>query len=166
MSIAAGDRGYVVRQARGLAFAAGIRKGDLIQTVAGRPLRNHEDFHNCVKDRLSGDIVAVELLSNDKPVSLRLPLQASWGDRSFRYDRFPTVFEHAIPIMLNECGGPVIDLAGRAVGITIARVGSHGCMAIPGDCVQRLLPELRSGKLAGNWVEPDSDKSGKGDINP
>ena len=53
--------------------------------------------------------------------------------RNSRSDDFPVVFEHDIPLTLDECGGPVIGLNGKAIGITIARVGQHGCMAIPAD---------------------------------
>src|SRR5262249_34252131 len=48
--------------------------------------------------------------------------------------------------LATECGGPVVGLDGRAVGITIARVQVHGCMAIPADRVRRLLPTLKAGK--------------------
>lgn len=154
MENAGGEKGYLVLRATGLALAAGIRKGDLIQTIASRPVRNFKDFRNCVKDHLSGDTVTIELLRDDKPINLRLPLQAGDYGANFRRDDFPTIFEHALPIMLNECGGPLLDLSGHALGITIARVGSSGCLAIPGDSVQQLLPVLRSGKMAGNWAEP------------
>ena len=73
---------------------------------------------------------------------------------NFRNEDFPIVFEHSMPLFAHECGGPVVDLSGRAVGVTIARVEQHACLAIPGDVVRRLLPSLQSGKLAGNWQSP------------
>jgi hypothetical protein len=47
----------------------------------------------------------------------------------------------------------VVDLAGRVVGITIAcrEDVPGGVVVLPGDCIRRLLPDLRSGKLAANW---------------
>ena len=59
-----------------------------------------------------------------------------------------------MPFCSFECGGPIVDLSGRVIGVTIARVASHGGMVIPGDCVRKLLPDLQSGRLAGNWA-PD-----------
>ena len=86
-------------------------------------------------------------------VALQLSLQASQG-ASYRKDGFPTVFETDLPVFPYECGGPVVDLAGGVVGITIARVDVPGALVLPGDSVQKLLPDLKSGKLAGNWVPP------------
>ena len=87
-------------------------------------------------------------------MDLRLPLEAEtrYGDTNYRADDFPTVIECAVPFYTYECGGPILDLNGRVVGVTIARPGPHGGMVIPGDCVLKLLPDLRSGRLAENWV--------------
>ena len=85
-------------------------------------------------------------------IDLLLPLapQTRYGDVNYRADDFPTVIECAVPFCSYECGGPVVDLTGRAIGVTIARVAPHGGMVIPGDCVLKLLPDLRAGGLAGN----------------
>jgi S1-C subfamily serine protease len=141
-----------------LALAAGIHRGDVIQSLDGQNARTSDDFNKALQGHLSGDLVSVGLLRDGKQIMLQLPLCAArYCGISFRSGDFPTVFEHGIPVMANECGGPLVDLSGRVVGITIARVGGHGCMAIPGDCVERLLPELNSGKLAKNWKWPRND---------
>ena len=57
---------------------------------------------------------------------------------SYRADGFPTVIECAVPFYFYECGGPIVDLNGCAIGVTIARPGEHGGMVIPGDCVRKL----------------------------
>ena len=87
-------------------------------------------------------------------MDLLLPLapQTRYADNNYRADDFPTVIECAVPFYSYECGGPIVDLTGRAIGVTIARVASHGGMVIPGDCVLKLLPDLQSGRLAGNWA--------------
>jgi serine protease Do len=151
---AGSDQGYLVRRAIGRAFAAGIRKDDLIQTIDGRRVCTHQDLRDCMQGHRSGELVSVKLLRNGEAIDLTLPLHAvgDYSGANFRSDDFPTVFEHAAPVMPNECGGPLVDLSGRVVGITIARVGDHGCMAIPGDCIEQLIPDLQSGRLSGNWV--------------
>ncbi len=58
-----------------------------------------------------------------------------------------------MPLTPDECGGPVVDLAGEVVGITLYS-GDYGCMAIPGDCVKQLLPVLKSSGLADKWIKP------------
>ena len=79
--------------------------------------------------------------------------QASQG-ASYRKNEFPTMSETDLPVFSYECGGPVVDLAGRVVGITIARVDVPAVLVLPGDSIRKLLPGLKSGKLAGNWVPP------------
>jgi hypothetical protein len=43
-------------------------------------------------------------------------------------------------------------LSGQTLGMTISRISVHGCMAIPADRLRGLLPDLKSGKLAGHWT--------------
>lgn len=87
-------------------------------------------------------------------MDLSLPLGPdSHGDQyNYRADDFPTVIECAVPFYSYECGGPIVDLSGRAIGVTIARNGPHGGLVIPGDCIEKLLPDLQSGRLAENWT--------------
>jgi S1-C subfamily serine protease len=63
--------------------------------------------------------------------------------RNFRSDDFPVVFEHDLPLTLDECGGPVISLDGKALGINIARVGEHGSLAIPADAILPQFAQLK-----------------------
>jgi serine protease Do len=149
---------YRVAMAFGRAWSAGVRPGDRLLKVDGRPVRGDEDVVDAVKGRLSGDLVSVELERDGEAIERPLPLGAVpklLGHRqNYRADDFPTVLECAVPFFSHECGGPIVDLSGRAVGISIAVLGAHGGMVVPGDCVLRLLPDLQAGKLAGNWT-PD-----------
>ena len=81
------------------------------------------------------------------PGFLDLPLAIGVVSVSRRGQLCPpqVVFEHDMPLTVHECGGPVVDLAGKAIGITIV-CAHHGCTMISGDCIERLLPDLKSGK--------------------
>jgi len=145
-------RGYWVEFVEGMAAAAGIQPGDVILTIAGKAVRRHQDLADCVEDRWASERVAVRLLRAGKPLDLTMRLRAEGASPfNLRSGDFPTMFEHDAPLLARECGGPVVDLTGKAVGITIAR-GFYGCTAIPSDCIQRLLPDLKSGKLAPHWI--------------
>lgn len=148
-------RGYWVEYVEGAAADAGIRSGDVILTIGTTAVRSHQDLAGCVRGRWAGETVPVRLLRAGKSVDLTMRLRG-YGEPPFslRADDFPTVFEHDAPALARECGGPVVGLDGTALGVTIARVGPHGCMAIPGDRVQKLLPDLKSGKLVANWLKP------------
>jgi serine protease Do len=138
----------------GVAWSAGVRPDDLLYTINGRRILGQEDMLAAVKRRRTGDVVPVRLERSGKMMDLQLPLapQTRHTDHSYQLDDFPTVIECAVRFYPSECGGPIVDLTGRAIGVAIAKVGDHGGMVIPGDCVRKLLPDLKSGRLAGNWA--------------
>ena len=152
-------RGFRVESAEGAVAEADIRPGDVIVALAGRPVRSHEDLLTCVRGFRGGDRVDVRLLRAALPVDVALVLLSygsssshgsfPFGVLSARRDGFPTVFGHDLPLAADECGGPVVDLDGKAVGITVARTSAYGCEAVPADCLRRLLPALKAGKSAG-----------------
>ena len=135
-----------------IAFAAGLRSGDVLLSLGGRPISDDGDLSACVKGRIPGDSVAAEILRGGERREIQLVMIVAIDavtpmGANRRLGGFPSTFEHATPVHPSECGGPVIDLDGRVLGITIARHDLTGCKAIPGDQVRRLIPELRSGRL-------------------
>jgi serine protease Do len=56
--------------------------------------------------------------------------------------------QHDTVIRPADCGGPLVDLDGKAVGINIARAGRTESYAIPAEDVIALIAELKSGRLA------------------
>ena len=143
--------GYRVGGVSGLAYSAGVRSDDLLYSINGRRILADADLLEAVSHQWTGDVVPVRFQRAGKMMDLLLPLgpETLWNTNN-RADDFPTVIECAVPFYSYECGGPVVDLTGRAIGITIARPGQHGGMVIPGDCVLKLLPDLQSGRFAGN----------------
>jgi serine protease Do len=67
---------------------------------------------------------------------------------SKRRGGFPKILQHDTVVKPSDCGGPLVDLDGKVVGINIARAGRTETYAIPSEAVQELLPDLMSGKLA------------------
>jgi serine protease Do len=130
---------------------AGIREGDIVVSVGGKPIREQKDVWSIADGLKPGEAVVVRVLRDGKPLEFSVPLGAKPLSSS---KDFPTFFEHDMPLALSQCGGPVIDLDGKAVGITAHRE-QYGCKAIPADCIERLLPELRSGRLVDTWDPPD-----------
>jgi serine protease Do len=138
---------------RGLPWSAGVRIGDVLRCLAGRSIHDEPQLIDAVKGFRSGDVVDLELERHGKSVKLRLPLRPKTGyDQNYRADGFPTVVECAVPLFSYECGGPVVDLNGQAIGITIACLPDCGVMVIPCDCVLQPLPDLKAGTYADNWL--------------
>lgn len=145
-------KGLLLRRVKGAAAAAGLVPGDLLLSLNGRPLRDHDDVDRSVEGRSPGDLLPAVIERGGRRLDAAVKLEAepyvrcpgaNARYRNLRADDFPSVFEHDIPLTLDECGGPVVDLDGKAIGITIARVAQHGCMAIPADAVAPLVKRLR-----------------------
>jgi S1-C subfamily serine protease len=76
-------------------------------------------------------------------------IQNNMGSKlSDRRTGFPNILQHDTVLRPEDCGGPLVELDGKAVGINIARAGRTESYAIPSDVVRTLVPELKSGKLA------------------
>ena len=75
------------------------------------------------------------------------PQERMGSELSNRRGGFPFILQHDTIIKPADCGGPLVDLDGKVVGINIARAGRSESYAIPSDEVQKLLLPLMSGAL-------------------
>jgi serine protease Do len=145
--------GYAVDGVDDMAALAGVQVGDVILSIAGKKVHNNQDIYKSVERCVAGEHVPIRLIRGGRRKELTLELRAVPLTESKPFADFPTLFEHDAPLLFSQCGGPLVDLDGDAVGITVYR-GQYGCMAIPGDRVKRLLPMLKSNGLADKWIKP------------
>ena len=76
-------------------------------------------------------------------------IQNSMGSKlSDRRHGFPAVLQHDAVLRPQDCGGAIVALDGKIVGINVARAGRTESYAIPAPVVSGLLADLKSGKLA------------------
>lgn len=144
------------------AAQAGIQPGDVVTAIAGEAVKDRSALVAVLRKFRPGDAVDVRVRRGEDVLSLRavlgLPLQnmlgrgalqnQMGGDLSVRRDGFPAVLQHDTFLKPNECGGPLVDLQGRVVGLNIARAGRTETYALPATDVLKLLDDLKSGKLA------------------
>ena len=57
---------------------------------------------------------------------------------------WPMVFEHDIPLTDDSLGGPVLNLRGQAAGISIAKAGLHGFLAVPSENVKSAIAKWQA----------------------
>ncbi len=91
----------------------------------------------------------VKLSSEDKvnPSFSRSNQQNSMGSKlSKRRKDFPLAFQHDSMLNAKECGGPIVDLDGKIIGINIARSGRVSSLALPSQIVLPIIEELKTGK--------------------
>lgn len=98
-------RGYWVEYVEGNAAAAGVLPGDLVVSVAGVPIRSHEDVVRCVQGQRGGSQVPVQLLRGGKMHKLTLTLKTELPSvhlLASRIDRVNHLLQAGISPMLQE----------------------------------------------------------------
>jgi len=69
------------------------------------------------------------------------------GRLSQRRAGFPVALQHDTVLQPNQCGGPLVDLDGKTVGINIARANRVASYALPASAVKPLVDQLKSGTM-------------------
>ena len=126
------------------AEAAGLQEDDVLVTIAGEKVAESRRVYDIVKQRQPGEIIDIHYLRKNKEESCRVRLASrtkvlqNWegedfanGGISLRSDNFPEVFQHDIPLLPADMGGPIATLEGKVVGINIARVDRVTTFALP-----------------------------------
>lgn len=153
---------------------AGLKVGDLVIAVAGLKVTTPERLVAAIQKLRPGASVVLQIKRGDVVKELKAILdkrpsgpfnRADFQNRmgsalSNRRSGFPMILQHDQVIKPTDCGGPLVDLDGKAVGINIARAGRTESYAIPTEAVIPLLADLRSGKLAPKAADPISPVAG------
>ncbi len=69
-------------------------------------------------------------------------LSEAGGTVSQKHGDFVSAFTHDTVLQATDCGGPVVNLDGRAVGLNIARADRTATYAIPAKMIRMLIPEM------------------------
>jgi len=103
--------------------------------------------------------VEVTLTSRPEVVNARAArgerMNRMGGQLSSRRTGFPAVIQHDSLLSPTTCGGPLVTLDGKAIGINIARSGRVESFALPADVVQSYLTDLKSGKYPATTQPSD-----------
>jgi serine protease Do len=155
---------------------AGIKVDDVVTSINGRPTATLLQMRGVITSYRAGDVVRIAITRGDRNLVLRAtlgvptleggdesPMQVlTGGPVSPRASDFPAVYQHDTIVAPNQCGGPIVDLDGHALGINIARAGRTETYALPADLILPLIEPLKSGKLAPvNANEPNGVKTGE-----
>jgi serine protease Do len=140
------------------ASKAGIRKGDVLLEVASKKITSRENLFEVLDTYKPGDTVTVRVMRDDKELDFKVKLgtraqddqsamqNAMGGALSNRRTGFPKVIQHDTILDPKQCGGPLVDLDGRILGVNIARAGRVETWTLPAPLVRTVLKDLRDGK--------------------
>jgi S1-C subfamily serine protease len=138
------------------AAAAGLRQGDVILRVKERPVSGMLELRNALTGLAPGSrlpmtvrrgeaLLSVEVLVGNRPDQPqhggeRLRQMEQMGGPTSRVrDSFSNVIQSDMCLTPDQIGGPVVDLQGRVVGITMARADRTRSFVMPAAAVIKLL---------------------------
>ena len=142
----------------GAARAAGLIAGDVVVKFDGVEIPDSASLRENIVKRQPGDKVTITVTRDGEELTFGVTLGTNnspprstqedvWGDLSAVRSGFQQVLQHDTVLKPKDCGGPLVDLSGKVVGVNIARAGRVETLALPADTVEaivkRLLSELR-----------------------
>jgi serine protease Do len=70
------------------------------------------------------------------------------GQLSRRRAGFPLVLQHDTVLKPQDCGGPLVNIDGKVVGVNIARAGRVETYALAASVVKAIIEDMKAGKYA------------------
>ena len=139
--------------AHGAALAAGLQKDDTVVKFEDQEIRETQELRDRIRRCKPGETVSVTVLRGDQELSFTITLGTNnhavesgqenvWGELSEVRSGFQTVLQHDTVLLPKQCGGPVVDLNGKVLGVNIARAGRVETLALPAAEVQQLVTRL------------------------
>ena len=141
------------------AAKAGVVNNDFITHINGKTVSNRDGLVATINVIPPGENVQLTLVRNGKRMLVEAQLSsvtdtfgsqrslfqnALGSDLSSRKEAFPSVFEHDSVLEPNDCGGPIVDLEGKALGINIARASRVSSYALPAHVVRCAISAMSS----------------------
>lgn len=140
---------------------AGLKEGDVILSINGNTTTNREQVIDLLREMRAGQLVSIKAERADKDLDFEVQLMPAKeertdssgrlarnsrviGELSTRAEGFEEAIEHDTVLQPWLCGGPLVDLDGKAIGLNIARAGRASTYALPHSLVERVLSKLKS----------------------
>jgi serine protease Do len=132
---------------------ADLRVGDVVSRIDDEAIPDRETMVRYIRRHEPGQTIHLQVTRGEKELTIDATLSHPFGqflsriaeqnqmggELSERRSDFPAVIQHDTVLAPDECGGTVVDLDGRALGINIARAGRTESFAIPVGVIRPLL---------------------------
>jgi len=140
---------------------AGLKPGDIIVGLNHATVSNRVQVIEALREFREGQTVKLRVRREDKEfdaeVRMMVPrsgdagsdpyserrLSRLTGEVSQRAEGFEQAIEHDSVLPPWLCGGPLVNLDGKAIGLNIARAGRVTTYALPSRLVKRILDNLK-----------------------
>ncbi|OAI53349.1 hypothetical protein AYO47_04965 [Planctomyces sp. SCGC AG-212-M04] len=139
------------------ARAAGLKAGDVITRCNDRDISDGPSLMARLRAMKPGEEVTLKVRREEKVETVKATLTHPFGiflsqfaqqnrmgtELSRRTDGYEQVFSHDGHVDPDECGGPLLDVNGRVVGINIARAGRTETLVLPVNVVEKAMERLQ-----------------------
>ncbi|HOX56923.1 MAG TPA: PDZ domain-containing protein [Candidatus Paceibacterota bacterium] len=140
---------------------AGLQPADLILAINGMAVTNREQVVETLREFREGQTVRLRVQRAeqqfDSQVRMMVPRSGQPGAELYYQQRnsrlggavseraggFELAIEHDSVLRPWLCGGPLVDLDGKAIGLNIARAGRITTYALPTALVKRVYEQLK-----------------------
>ena len=144
------------------AEAAGLKPGDVVLKVNDSPVKEGQELVKTLRTFREGQSVKVRVQRGEEEFDATIKMMAPKPERSGRgFDRaarmnqmgsvtsqraegFDLAIQHDTVLQNWQCGGPLMNLDGKAVGLNIARAGRVASYALPGSVVRPAIARLQA----------------------
>jgi serine protease Do len=143
------------------ASKADLKVNDVILSVEGKKIADAEELVRTLARYKPDDTVTLLIRRGEEEREVKAtlgkrPNNVSRGDfqnllgskLSDVRSGFPTILQHDGVVPPEDCGGPLVDLEGRVLGLNVCRAGRTETWAVPSEVIRAALPDLLAGRLA------------------
>lgn len=141
---------------QGGAATAGVKVGDIILRLGEDAVTSPFELRNALLDYAPGDVAELELRRRGETLRLEIELtgrpefpgvperrlrgmRRMGGPVSLVGGGFPKAIQTDMKLIPRRCGGPVVDLDGEVIGMSIARTDRTRSFIIPAARIRELL---------------------------
>jgi serine protease Do len=144
------------------AEAAGLKPGDSVLTVNDSPVKEGQELVKRLRKFREGQSVKLRVQRGEEEFEATIKMMAPKPERGGRgFDRsdrmnqmgsvtsqraedFELVIQHDTVLQNWQCGGPLMNLEGKAIGLNIARAGRVASYALPASVVKPAIARLKA----------------------
>jgi serine protease Do len=144
------------------AEAAGLKPGDVVLKVNDAPVKEGQELVKTLRTFREGQSVKVRVQRGEEEFDATIKMMApkpEGGGRGFdraarmnqmgsvtsqRAEGFDLAIQHDTVLQNWQCGGPLMNLDAKAVGLNIARAGRVASYALPGSVVRPAIARLQA----------------------
>ena len=140
---------------------AGVHPGDVVVAADGTAVTNKAELMAILLEFHEGQTVNLRFERDKKPFDASIELMLLKpgervargagederdsklnGNVSARSEGFAEALEHDTVLQPWQCGGPLLNLDGKAIGLNIARASRYASYALPASLAQQLVAQL------------------------